>query len=313
MDTLDLFRFHDVCNPSWKKLIGEQTELGDVILYLVDFYSIIEVGNFSWDFTSNTGWIGDPKTFPIETLGPVSIGVTKLDRQDIDRWYTYLEHTSRNPLELAVWLFKQFPKHNSIAFGSDLTENSNDEFLDLVEALDVDNFKECCLAIPLECQKERANNFFNDKIKKNFGTSLVPIDTTKWSNRFRGIHYMSCPYVILRGVHVNEQFLNSAITKWINLEIENLVLIKIQYLDTLDITEILSGVETIEWDQVEINRHQNYDLFAPFVGENPLVVENKNFEKATIWIDEGCKTFTFAIWDTKAGSEAIKIIQNTHF
>uniref|UniRef100_A0A1I7TJF0 F-box domain-containing protein n=1 Tax=Caenorhabditis tropicalis TaxID=1561998 RepID=A0A1I7TJF0_9PELO len=329
LSTIDLFRLNDVCNPFWKKIIRDQIKLGDVHVYVDCDFGSIAIGDLSWFFCSDPNWARGPMS--IQTLGPLSMEITKFNFMNGECWLGYVENGSKYPLELAKWMLNTFPKHRLIEISLDLTDDTTEEIFDLVESLNVDKFEDCRVFIPMKSQEEKVNKFFNDIIKiwdallikidyskkkkvatmRNFGTSLVPIVTSKWASWLVEPGMLCC--MILKNVHVNEQFLNSTINKWIDLEYDELALVKIKYLDTLDKEKMLCGIETKEFDKEEFKRHQNHDLFAPYTGENPLVVENQNLGKATIWIDEGSKTFTFAIWDTKPKPEAIEIIKNTRF
>uniref|UniRef100_A0A1I7TJE7 F-box domain-containing protein n=1 Tax=Caenorhabditis tropicalis TaxID=1561998 RepID=A0A1I7TJE7_9PELO len=322
MDTVALCRFVDANDDVWEKKIRKQVSLGDVSLFICRSFSTIEIGNLEWTFHAIPPKIGLPKV--TESLGPLTVEVMKLDCYKGDRWISEVEDASIHPVKLVKWMLQKFPKRNLLVCGVNLSENVNDQILDSIETVDVDKFKECTIIIPRECQEERVNKFFNDKIKRwevnmimthnvklaamrNYGTSLVPNDIREWSLKFEEPDTF-CQYLILRNVHINEDFLNSTINKWINLKYRKLVLVRVQYLDTLDKEKILSEIDTKEFNKEEFNRHKNHRLFAPYTGENPLVVENKHFNKATIWIDEENKTFMLAIWDTKAESRAIEMI-----
>uniref|UniRef100_A0A1I7TJE6 F-box domain-containing protein n=1 Tax=Caenorhabditis tropicalis TaxID=1561998 RepID=A0A1I7TJE6_9PELO len=324
MDIVALCRFVDTNNNVWEKKIRKQVSLGDVSLRVCRSYSTIDIGNLEWTFCALPYLLPEIKRKVTESLGPLTIEVMKLNCCKGDCWISEVEDASTHPVELVKWMLQKFPKRNLLVFGANLAENVNDQILDLIKTVDVDKFKECTIIIPGDCQEERVNKFFNDKIKRwevneirthntkianmrNFGPSLVPIDICEWFSKFKTpVSY--CQYLILRNVHVNENFLNSTINKWINLKYKELVLVKIQHLDTLDKEKILSEIDTKEFNKEEFNRHKNHRLFAPYTGENPLVVENKHFNKATIWIDEENKTFMLAIWDTKAESRAIEMI-----
>uniref|UniRef100_A0A1I7TJE5 FBA_2 domain-containing protein n=1 Tax=Caenorhabditis tropicalis TaxID=1561998 RepID=A0A1I7TJE5_9PELO len=327
MNTVDACQFDEAYDDFWKTITRKQVSLGDVALLLDRTYSSVQIGNFTWVLSSDPTWADRPKV--VKTLGPVTMEVIEKEFADGDTWFSEAENTLKHALELVNWMLNKFPKHRLLRISCALFMDSNDEVLDLLESLNIEKFECCRLMIPIECQDERANAFFDNKIKKwdanliktvhenkkvatmtNFGTSLVPIDKSEWFSLFIE-QDKDCNYMILRNVNVNEDFLNAVITKWINLKYKKLVLVKIKYLGTLNKSKILSQVCTKKWDKEDINRHINYKLFEPYVKGNMLVVENKKSGKAAIRIDEESKTFTLAIFDTKAKYAALQIIQNT--
>uniref|UniRef100_A0A1I7TJE9 FBA_2 domain-containing protein n=1 Tax=Caenorhabditis tropicalis TaxID=1561998 RepID=A0A1I7TJE9_9PELO len=179
------------------------------------------------------------------------------------------------------------------------------------------------------CRDDRVLEFFHDVPKKwkatmvtvvpnlgkvalmqKFGTSPISIEPSTWFSPFYRISDDNCQFIVLREVDVNEEFLNSVITKWINMASEQLVVVMIGYLQRLDKKKVFSGTVTREYDRLEFETHEKEWAFHPFAFDdaNTVVIENRESRRATIEINEFCKTFEFVIWDTKVDFDDADII-----
>uniref|UniRef100_A0A1I7TJE4 FBA_2 domain-containing protein n=1 Tax=Caenorhabditis tropicalis TaxID=1561998 RepID=A0A1I7TJE4_9PELO len=305
MNTVEACRFDDAYDDYWKRIIRKETSLGDVSLILARKY--------------------------IHILGPLMKGVMEKQCNNGDRWFTKTTNASEHALKLVIWILNKFSNHRLCHITFEMSIHSNNRVLDLMEILNIQKFETCRIIIPVDCEEDRANEFFYGAIEKweanliktiadrkriatmrDFLTAPVPINKRQWFSSFleKDKH---CHYMILINVVVNEHFLNSLITKWINLEYEKLIFAKIDHLNALDEEKILAEIDTVEKDKEDLMPHWNDDLFDTYTSERPLVVTNNYGEEATIWIMERNRLFLFAIWDTHAEEAAIQIMQNVVF